>query len=118
MDQRSFHGQQGVGYKGEHWRRRNFIRCYVCNRAGHIAYYCHKRHLRSWSKRAESRVIPDAGAGTEEQISGGSKEDIFNLGMGDKFVQNELLCRNYEMLRHGAVECNYLEGGGSIFDMG
>ena len=115
---RSFHGQQGVGSKGEHWRERNFIRCYVCNRAGHIAYYCHKRHPRSWSKRAESRVIHDAGAGTEEQISGGSKEEIFNLGMGDKFVQNELLCRNYEMLKHGAVECNDLEGGGNIFDMG
>ena len=56
--------------------------------------------------------------GTEEKISGGGKEDIFNLGMGDKFVQNELLCRNYEMLRHGAVECNDLEGGGNIFDMG
>ena len=117
-DQRSFHGQQGVGYKGEHLRERNFIRCYVCNRAGHIAYYCHKRHPRSWSKRAESRVIHDAGAGTEEQISGGGKEDIFNLGMGDKFVQNELLCRNYEMLRHGAVECNDLEGGANIFDIG
>ena len=72
-DQRSFHGQQGVGYKGEHWRERNFIQCYVCNRAGHIAYYCHKRHPRSWSKRAESRVIHDAGAGTEEQISGEAK---------------------------------------------
>ena len=117
-DQRSFHGQQRVGYKREHWRERKFIRCYVCNRAGHIAYYCHKRHLGSWPKRAESRVIHDAGAGTEEQISGGGKEDIFNLGMGDKFVQNELLCRNYKMLRHGAVECNDLEGGGNIFDMG
>ena len=117
-DQRSFHGQQRVGYKREHWRERKFIRCYVCNRAGHIAYYCHKRHLGSWPKRAESRVMHDAGAGTEEQISGGGKEDIFNLGMGDKFVQNELLCRNYEMLRHGAVECNDLEGGGNIFDMG
>ena len=69
-DQRSFHGQQGVGYKGEHLRERNFIRCYVCNRAGHIAYYCHKRHPRSWSKRAESRVIHDAGAGTEGKGSG------------------------------------------------
>ena len=117
-DQRSFHGQQRVGYKREHWRERKFIRCYVCNRAGHIAYYCHKRHLGSWPQRAESRVIHDAGAGTEEQISGGSKEEIFNLGMGDKFVQNELLCRNYEMLKHGAVECNDLEGGGHIFDMG
>ena len=117
-DQGSFHGQQRVGYKREHWRERKFIRCYVCNRAGHIAYYCHKRHLGSWPQRAESRVIHDAGAGTEEQISGGSKEEIFNLGMGDKFVQNELLCRNYEMLKHGAVECNDLEGGGHIFDMG
>ena len=111
-DQRSFHGQQGVGYKGEHLRERNFIRCYVCNWAGHIAYYCHKRHPRSWSKRAESRVIHDAGAGTEEQILGGGKKDIFNLGMGDKFVRNELLYRNYEMHKHGAVECNDLEGGG------
>ena len=117
-DQRSFHGKQRVGYKREYWRERKFIRCYVCNRAGHIAYYCHKRHLGSWPQRAESRVIPDAGAGTEEQISGGSKEEFFNLGMGDKFVQNELLCRNYEMLKHGAVECNDLEGGGNIFDMG
>ena len=53
--------------------------------------------------------------GTEEEISGRTKEDIFNLGMGDKFVQNELLCRNYEMLKHGAVECNDLEGGWKYF---
>ena len=38
--------------------------------------------------------------------------------LGDKLVQNELLCRNYEMLKHGAVECNDLESGGNIFDMG
>ena len=88
-DQRSFHGQQRVGYKREHWRERKFIRCYVCNQADHIAYYCHKRHLGSWPQRGESRVVHDAGVGTEEEISGGSKEDIFNLGMGDKFVQNE-----------------------------
>ena len=111
-DQSSFHGQQRVGYKREHWREHKFIRCYVCNRAGHIAYYCHKRHLGSWPQRGEPRVVHDAGVGTEEKISGGSKEDIFNLGMGDKFVQNELLCRNYEMLKHGTVECNDLEGGG------
>ena len=113
-DQRSFHGQQRVGYKREHWRERKFIRCYVCNRAGHIAYYCHKRHLGSWPQRGESRVVHDAGVGTEEEISRGSKEDIFDLGMGDKFVQNGLLCRNYEMLKHGAVECNDLEGGGKL----
>ena len=61
---------------------------------GQVAYYCHKRHLESWPQRGESRVVHDAGVGTEEKLSGGSKEDIFNLGMGDKFVQNELLCRN------------------------
>ena len=64
-DQRSLHGQQGMGYKGEHWRERNFIRCYVCKRAGHITSYCHKRHFGSWPKCAESQVIHDAGAGTE-----------------------------------------------------
>ena len=83
-DQRSFHGQQRVGYKREHWRECKFIKCYVCNRAGHIAYYCHKRHLGSWPQRGESPVVHDAGVGTEEEISGGSKEDIFDLGMGDK----------------------------------
>ena len=30
-------------------------------------------------------------------------------------MQNGLLCRNYEMLKHGAVECNDLEGGVEIF---
>ena len=69
----------------------------------------------------QSRVIHDAGAGTEEKISlggGGGKEEIFNLGMGDKFVQNELLYRTYEVRKHRAVECNDLEGGGNILDMG
>ena len=117
-DQSSFHGQQRVGYKREHWRERKFIRCYVCNRAGHIAYYCHKRHLGSWSQRGESQVIHDGGVGTDKKISGRSKEDIFNPSMGDKFVQNELLDRKYEMFNHGAVECNDLEVGGNIFDMG
>ena len=79
-DQSSFHWQQRVGYKREHWRERKFIRCYVCNRAGHIAYYCHKRHLGNWSQRGESQVIHDAGVGTDKKISAGSKEDIFNLG--------------------------------------
>ena len=90
----------------------------MCNGAGHIAYYCHKRHLGSWPKCAESRVIHDAGTGTEEKISVGGKEEIFNLGMGDKFVQNELLYRTYEVCKHGAVECNDLEGGGNILDVG
>ena len=76
-DQRSFHGQQRVGYKREHWRERKFIRCYVCNRAGHIAYYCHKRHLGSWPQRGESRVVHDAGVGTEEEISGGKQRGHF-----------------------------------------
>ena len=80
-DQRSFHGQQRVGYEREHWRERNFIRCYVCNLACHIAYYCHKRHLRSWPQRGESRVVHNAGVGIEEKISEGNKEEIFNLGM-------------------------------------
>ena len=68
----------------------------------------------------QSRVIHDAGAGTEEKISwgGGGKEEIFNLGMGDKFVQNELLYRTYEVRKRRAVKCNDLEGGGNILDMG
>ena len=74
-----------VGCKREHWRERIFIRCYVCNQVGHIAYYCHKRHLGSWPKCGESRVVHDAGVETEEKILGGGKEDIFNLGMGDNF---------------------------------
>ena len=45
---------------------------------------------------------------------GKAKRTFFYLGMGDKFVQNELLCRNCEMLKHGALECNDL-GGVEIF---
>ena len=72
-DQRSFHGQQRVGYKREHWRARKFIRCYVCNRAGHIAYYCHKRHLGSWPQRGESRVVHDAGWEQRRKYRGEAK---------------------------------------------
>ena len=76
-DQRSFHGQQGVGYKGEHWRERNIIRCYVCNQAGHIAYYCHKRHLGSWPKCAESRYSSRCGCGNRGENIGGRQRGHF-----------------------------------------
>ena len=121
-DQRSLHGQQGVGYKGKHCRERNFIRCYVCKGAGHITYYCHKRHLGSWPKCAVTGNSRCWGGNGRKNIvgggGGGGKEENFNLGMGDKFVQNELLYRTYEVRKHRAVECNDLEGGGNILDMG